>query len=227
MHTAPQFPSHIAVITDGNSRWARIRGMDSSWGHRAGADRVIDIVEECAKNSLAYLTFFAFSSENWSRPEDEVASIMELLVDFLTEKLKDMKENDIRFLSSGGRNNFSKRINKLLDKTIRETSSNKGLTLTLCLDYGGRREIVDAASLFSGGGEEDFENYLYLPDIPDIDLLIRTSGEERISNFMLWQLSYAELYFTETLWPDFDKEALLKAVKSYERRERRFGGRLL
>lgn len=227
MSAVPFFPAHIALIMDGNSRWARIRGLDSIWGHRAGADRVTEIAEAAARNSVKYLTFFAFSSENWSRPEREVSAIMDLLSNFLIDHLEEMKKNDIRFLSSGRRDKFSKKVNKLLDNAIYETSSNQGLTLTLCLDYGGRREILDAATAFSDGKEEDFNQGLYQPELSDIDLLIRTSGEERISNFMLWQLSYAELYFTETLWPDFNVGELFRAVKSYNRRQRRFGRRLL
>ncbi len=220
-----RFPDHIAIIMDGNSRWARVRGMDTVWGHRAGAERVSEITKTCARGGAKYLSLYAFSSENWKRPESEVNALMEILADFLQKKVLEMKENGVRLLVSGRRDRFRDRINSLLDKSIRETSSGDSLSAILCLDYSGRREILDAAASYDGGDLEAFSRNLNVPEAPDVDLLIRTSGEMRISNFMLWQISYAELYFTDTLWPDFDETELEKAVKSFHRRNRRFGAR--
>ena len=219
------FPAHIAIIMDGNSRWARMRGLDAIWGHRAGADRVSEIAETCGNGGARYLSLYAFSSENWKRPENEVNSIMSLLAEFLRDRMEEIKSNNIRLLTAGRRDRFGEEINRLLDRSIGETSVNTGLTVILCLDYGGRREITDAASRFRGKSAEDFSKNLYVPEASEIDLLIRTSGEERMSNFMLWQTYYSELYFTDVLWPDFGGSELIKAVRIYNRRQRRFGER--
>ncbi|MFH1415567.1 MAG: polyprenyl diphosphate synthase [Elusimicrobiota bacterium] len=227
-HFIQTVPDHIAIVMDGNSRWAKIRGYDVLLGHKEGAERVKDVSRYCGDTGVNYLSLFAFSTENWQRSGREVNALMDLLVDFLYDQLDDMNENNIRLLTSGRRRNFSKKVIKALDNAIEKTGSNTGLRLILCLDYGGRREIVDASEKTGGiiTEEEDFQKHLYLPDVPDVDLLIRTSGEERLSNFMLWQLSYSELYFTPVLWPDFDKQEFDRALRSFSRRQRRFGVRI-
>lgn len=241
-------PVHIAIIMDGNSRWAKMRGLDVLYGHQEGAERVRDVSRYLSEIGVGYLTLFTFSTENWQRPNREVDALMDLLVEFLYSELDEMNKNNIKLLISGRRKNFSENVIKALDRTIRETGTNTGLNLILCLDYGGRQEIVDAANKRyypprNGRAKqalpiqkatesdnrlsvEEFQNYLYLPEVPEVDLLIRTSGEERISNFMLWQLSYSELYFTPVLWPDITEEELKKAIKSYNNRNRRFGMRI-
>ncbi len=244
-----KIPVHIAIIMDGNSRWAKMRGLDVLYGHQEGAERVRDVSRYLSKIGVGYLTLFAFSTENWQRPNREVDALMDLLVEFLYSELDEMNKNNIKLLISGRRKNFSENVIKALDRTIRETGTNTGLNLILCLDYGGRQEIVDAANKryyptrsaekakqalpIQKATEtdnrltvEEFKNYLYLPEAPEVDLLIRTSGEERISNFMLWQLSYSELYFTPVLWPDITEDELKKAIKSYNNRNRRFGMRI-
>lgn len=206
-----------------------MRGLDVLIGHQEGAARVKDVSRYCSEIGVGYLTLFAFSTENWQRPNREVDALMDLLVRFLHSELNEMNKNNIRFLIAGRRKNFSKDVIKALEHAIKTTRDNTGLNLVLCLDYGGRQEVIDAAKKSEGNGkldEEEFRNYLYLPEMPDIDLLIRTSGEERISNFMLWRLAYTELYFTPALWPDFRQEELNKAIKSYNNRQRRFGMRI-
>jgi len=219
------YPGGIAIIMDGNSRWARMRGLDTAFGHKKGAERVNEVINACSENSVKNLSLFAFSSENWKRPDEEIDALMQLLVEFINEKLNDMKSKNILFKFSGRRDRFSNKVNAALDKAVSSTMDNTGLNLILCLDYGGRQEILDAVNKVSGRiiSEKELSRNLYVPEFPEIDLLIRTSGEERISNFMLWQMSYAELYFTDVLWPDFSSEHLEKAVKSFNRRQRRFG----
>ncbi len=225
--SSQKIPEHIAIIMDGNSRWAKMRGLDVVFGHREGAERVKDITRFCRESGVRYLSLFAFSTENWQRPGREVDALMDLLVRFLNSQLGDMKKNNIKFLTAGRKKNFKKDVNKALDYAVRETELNTGLTLVLFLDYGGRQEVIDSAIGVSIElEEEDYRHNLYLPELPDVDLLIRTSGEERISNFMLWQLAYSELYFTPELWPDFKKCEFMKAIKSYNRRQRRFGMRV-
>ncbi|MBN2406490.1 MAG: di-trans,poly-cis-decaprenylcistransferase [Elusimicrobia bacterium] len=224
--TATHIPKHIGIIMDGNGRWARIRGWEIYRGHKEGAERVRDIARFCSRSGVRYLTLFAFSNENWNRPKEEIDSLMGLLTEFLTKELGELNRNNIRLLISG-RKNFSPRVLKAIGRTVEKTSENTGLVLVLCLDYGGRQEILDASSRLHGlVSEDEFRKQLYVPDVPDIDLLIRTSGEERVSNFMLWQISYSELYFTQVMWPDFDEKQMEKALKSYSRRKRRFGKRI-
>lgn len=204
-----------------------MRGIDVVKGHRKGAQRVKDIVRYCGKKGVEYLSLFAFSTENWKRSKREVEAIMELLVEFIILELPELKYNNVKLLVSGRRRYFSQRVLRTLNKAQKQTKDNTGLTLILCLDYGGRQEIVDAVNKIKFPvKEEEFVNHLYLPDIPDIDLMIRTGGEERISNFLLWQLSYAELYFTSILWPDFTDKEMDRALKSYNIRQRRFGMRI-
>jgi undecaprenyl diphosphate synthase len=220
-------PSHIAVIMDGNNRWAKMRGLGSYFGHHQGAETAKKISRYCSRIKVGYLSLFAFSTENWQRPDEEVEGLMKILVEFLEDQLAEMNANNIRFRSCGRRDNFSPEVNAALDNTTEKTGSNTGLHLILCLDYGGRQEIIDAANRSKFPVTEDsVSDSLYLPDVPDVDLLIRTSGQERISNFMLWQASYSELYFTDVLWPDFDVSDMESAIKAYGVRSRTFGLRI-
>ncbi len=227
---------HIAVIMDGNGRWAEQHKLQRVEGHKKGSEVVIDIVKAAKEINLEYLTLYAFSTENWKRPSFEVNGLMNILNDFLTIRLSELMENGIRLKTIGRTEQLSDSIRRNLNAAIQKTAHNKSGTLVLALSYGGRAEIVDAVKKIvkeANDGkinskdidEVRFSRYLYDPEIPDPDLMIRTSGEYRISNFLLWQLSYSELYITETLWPDFNKEEFFKAVEAYNRRNRRFGGR--
>lgn len=227
---------HIAVIMDGNGRWAEQHKLERIEGHKKGSEVVIDIVKAAKEIGLEYLTLYAFSTENWKRPSFEVNGLMNILNDFLTVRLHELMENDVRLKTIGRTEQLSESVRRNLNDAIRKTADNKCGTLVLALSYGGRAEIVDAVKKIvkeANDGkikskdidEACFVRYLYDPEIPDPDLMIRTSGEYRISNFLLWQLSYSELYITETLWPDFNKEEFFKAVDAYKTRNRRFGGR--
>ncbi len=220
-----KIPSHVAIIMDGNARWARVRGLDRVWGHRRGAETVRKIVRYCARCGVNYLSLFAFSTENWARPKDEVDALMELFIEYIDKRLPDMKENGIRFLISGNREKFPEKVKEYFMRAERETAYGKSLNLVFCVNYGGRQEIEYAAGKLAGK-DEKIEDCLYLPGIPDVDLLIRTSGEQRISNFLLWKLAYSELYFTDVLWPDFTEYDMDMAFKSYRRRNRKFGKRV-
>lgn len=234
MEIDPQkLPRHVAIIMDGNGRWAKRHGLKRYQGHEKGAESVRVVVRATRELSIPYLTLYAFSEENWKRSPLEVRQLMELLNRFLQSELEEMQQNGIRFLAMGRLYKLPQETQRLLYHTIEATKHNKEMTLILALSYGGRQEILDAVNtlLESAKGkkkaqltEDDFIKYLYLPDIPEPDLLIRTSGEMRISNFMLWQLAYTELYFTPVLWPDFKKEDYLEALCEYQRRDRRFGG---
>lgn len=230
----PEIPRHIAVIMDGNGRWANERGLPRSEGHRAGAESVREVTDACIEQGVDYLTLYAFSSENWSRPEDEVKSLMKLLDRFLTEKEKDLKKQNIRLLAIGQIEKLPEKTQQLLNRIIEETANHTAMTLVLALSYGGREEIVSATRTIASKaakGEiqpddincEVFANHLQTSGIPDPDLMIRTSGEMRISNFLLWQISYAELVIVKKLWPDFRKSDLFAAIKEYQSRHRRFG----
>ncbi len=227
---------HIAVIMDGNGRWAEQHKLDRIEGHKKGSEVVLDIVKAAKEIGLEYLTLYAFSTENWKRPSFEVNGLMNILNDFLTTRLNELMENGIRLKTIGRTEQLPENIKRNLNDAIRKTANNKCGTLVLALSYGGRAEIVDAVKKIvkdANDGkinskdvdETSFARYLYDPEIPDPDLMIRTSGEYRISNFLLWQLSYSEFYITETLWPDFSKEEFMKAVDAYKTRNRRFGGR--
>lgn len=228
--------THLAVILDGNGRWAEKHGLPRVKGHEAGAERVIDLVENLKDTSIRFLTLYAFSNENWNRSEEEVSALMELLYSFLDRYGKKMVENKIRLLVTGRRDRMPQKCLDQLDSVIKMTAENFERTVIFALNYGGRQEIADAvksiAQQVKNGSidpdaidEKTVADHLYHPSIPDPDLLIRTSGELRISNFLLWQISYAEFYFTDTFWPDFDKAELNKAIDSYYHRNRRFGGR--
>lgn len=229
-----RLPQHIAVIMDGNGRWAKERGKMRIFGHQNGVGAVRAISEACAELGVKYLTLYAFSTENWNRSQIEVDALMRLLSKTIAEEVKTLNDNDIRLNAIGNLKRLPKYNYDALMKAIDETKDNKRMTLTLCLSYSGRWEIAQAAKTLAEkvkSGELDieqidentFSKYLNTNDIPDPELLIRTSGEERISNFLLWQLAYSEFYFTDVFWPDFGKENLYSAIVSYQNRERRFG----
>lgn len=231
----PQLPRHIAIIMDGNGRWARARGLSRLEGHRAGAEAVRRVTTAAAEIGLEYLTLYAFSVENWRRPKREIQGLMRYLKEYLKSELPLMRENNIRLRAIGRIGEFPESVQKALARTVSATAGHTGLTLTLALNYGGRSEIADGVRRIAQAarkGELEPETidenliarYLYAPDLPDPDLLIRTSGEMRVSNFLLWQISYTEFWVTGECWPDFDKERLLRAISDYQKRERRFGG---
>jgi len=226
---------HLAVIMDGNGRWAKQRGLERLEGHKAGADAVRRLLEMIGDFGIEYLTLYAFSTENWKRPQEEVDGLMELLKEFLHLHHEDLMKNRLRLRAIGRIEQLPPATNQALQDEMIATANNTGGTLVLALNYGGRAEIVDAAQKIARAAvdgklnlseldENRFSEYLYAPDIPDPDLMIRTSGEMRLSNFLLWQLSYSELYITDKLWPDFDREEMTRAVDSFYHRERRYGG---
>ncbi len=229
-----ELPKHIAIIMDGNGRWANERHLPRYEGHRNGVERVREVIEACEDLGVKYLTLYAFSKENWSRPKDEVNFLMKLLCHYLDGELKELQKQNIRFRMIGRLNDLPVDVQKRIKRNTEATKDNTGLTFSLALSYSGRAEIVDAIKniteeVRSGKlnvpeiDEKLVSDFLYTKGIPDPDLLIRTSGELRLSNFMLWQISYAELYITEKYWPDFKKDDLLKAIEAYKTRERRFG----
>jgi undecaprenyl diphosphate synthase len=227
-----RLPAHIAIIMDGNGRWARRRGMPRVAGHKAGIGPVRVTVETCARLGLRALTLYAFSVENWKRPRAEVEMLWRLLRLYLRAELPDMARNDIRFTAIGRVDALPDFVRAELDETIRATERNRGLQLNLAINYGGRAELVDAVKRLIEDArrrdividEEAIAARLYTAGTPDPDLLIRTSGEMRVSNFLLWQIAYSELYVTDTLWPDFGRADLLRAILDYQKRDRRFGG---
>jgi undecaprenyl diphosphate synthase len=231
-----RLPRHIAVIMDGNGRWARKRHLPRIAGHRAGIGAVRQAVEACARLGIPCLTLYAFSAENWKRPRMEVKLLMGLLREYLKKEIEELNQNNIRFNAIGRIASLPKAVQRDLHETVEQTRSNTGLRLTLALNYGGRAELIDAvrslASQLKGRGgldpesitEERFSRHLYTHDLPDPDLLIRTSGEMRLSNFLLWQVAYSEIWVTDILWPDFTERELLQAVIDFQRRERRYGG---
>lgn len=221
-------PNHVAIIMDGNGRWAKRRGLDRVYGHKEGIKAVEKTIKFAKKVGIKYLTLFAFSTENWQRPIDEVNAIMSLLVEYINEKIPMLLENDVKLIFMGRREGLWDSVLEAMEKGERETSQCSSLTVVIALNYSGKAEILDAVnkilkSNIESIDEESFRQFFYRPEIPDPDLLIRTSGEKRISNFLLWQLAYTELYFTDVLWPDFDEEEFLKALYDYQSRERRFG----
>lgn len=229
-----QLPKHIAIIMDGNGRWAKEKGKNRIFGHKNGVNAVREVSEACAELGVKYLTLYAFSVENWNRPKLEVTALMELLVRTIGSETKTLMKNNIRLTSIGAVDALPKRAQNQLDKVIEATKNNTRLTLSLALSYGGRTEIVDACKKIANQvknseinvsdiSETILNNHLYAPSTPDPELMIRTSGEHRLSNFLLWQAAYTELYFTEEYWPDFNKESLYKAILSFQNRERRFG----
>ncbi|HSD14781.1 MAG TPA: isoprenyl transferase [Flavobacterium sp.] len=227
-------PKHLAIIMDGNGRWAKQKGMLRAFGHESGTKSVRTVVETCAKIGIENLTLYAFSTENWNRPKMEVDALMKLLISSLKGELKTLLKNEIRLNSIGNLDSLPASVKKELLEVIDKTKDNKRMTLTLALSYGSREEIIRAVRNISDKvknniisttdiDESIINQHLYTHDLPDVDLVIRTSGEHRISNFLLWQIAYAEFYFTDVLWPDFREKDLYDAIISYQKRERRFG----
>ncbi len=229
-----RLPKHIAIIMDGNGRWAKQKGMMRVFGHENGSKAVREAVEASARIGIENLTLYAFSTENWNRPKAEVETLMKLLVSSLRRELKSLHDNNIRLRTIGNFERLAPSVQKELRDVIEKTKDNSRMTLTIALSYGSREEIISAVREISYKvknniiSEADIDEsvinqHLYTQNLPDVDLLIRTSGECRISNFLLWQIAYAELYFTDVLWPDFKEEDLLLAIADYQKRERRFG----
>ncbi|WP_456439565.1 isoprenyl transferase [Psychroserpens sp.] len=229
-----KLPKHLAIIMDGNGRWAKRKGMLRIIGHENGTKSVRDIVEASAEIGIKHLTLYAFSTENWKRPKLEVKTLMKLLVKSLKKEIKTLQDNNIKLSAIGNLNDLPKKAHTELLEVIDKTKNNTHMTLTLALSYGSREEIVNAIKEIATNvknniisaesiDESIINKHLYTQNLPDVDLLIRTSGEHRISNFLLWQIAYAELYFTDILWPDFTKQDLYEALINYQNRERRFG----
>jgi undecaprenyl diphosphate synthase len=229
-----KLPKHLAIIMDGNGRWAKQQGRLRVFGHEHGVKAVRDVAVNCSKLGIEYLTLYAFSTENWQRPKIEVETLMKLLVSSLKKELPTLNENNIKLNAIGNIESLPSRALRELKEVMAKTSQNSTMTLTLALSYGSREEIKNAVQSISAKvknniispeniDETIINNHLYTRNLPDVDLLIRTSGEHRISNFLLWQIAYAELYFIDVFWPDFNEHHLLEAIKNYQHRERRFG----
>lgn len=229
-----EIPQHLAIIMDGNGRWAKNKGKNRLFGHTKGVKAVQEVVEECAVLKIKYLTLYAFSTENWNRPEEEIGVLMKLLLSSLKSEFEKLLKNRIKLNVIGNTDQLPLSVQKELDYVIKQTENNSEMTLTLALSYGGREEIESTIKQLAVKVKNNIispekidqsiiNEHLYTRDLPDVDLLIRTSGEKRISNFLLWQIAYAELYFSKVLWPDFRKKHLHKAIINYQKRERRFG----
>ncbi len=227
-------PEHIAIIMDGNGRWAKKQGEMRLFGHTSGVEAVREVLKGCVDLGVKYLTLYAFSTENWNRPKEEVDGLMNLLVETIANEVTELNENEVRLLSIGDPNQLPDACRMELEKAKQKTAKNTKVNLILALNYSARWEIINAVKKIASNveegeytakdiSEEHFVNALCMPNIPDPELMIRTSGEYRLSNFLLWQIAYAELYFTDKLWPDFSKEDLFEAVYDYQSRERRFG----
>lgn len=230
-----RLPRHIAIIMDGNGRWAQKRALPRSMGHRAGVEALRKIVKTCSKLGIEVLTVYAFSTENWRRPKDEVSVLMKLLTEYLKRELEELHQNNVVIRAIGKINDLPREAQHELEHAMESTRNNTGLILNLALNYGGRSEIIGVVKKLSKDllngqlrieeiDEERFSKELFTSGLPDPDLLIRTSGEMRLSNFLLWQLAYTEIVVVEELWPDFGQKALLEAIKEYQKRDRRFGG---
>lgn len=224
-NTAVPIPRHVSIIMDGNGRWAKTRGKERVFGHYEGVESVRACTEFAVEKGIEVLSIFAFSEENWNRPKEEVTSLMSLMAKSILNERPVFRKNNIRFSVIGDRSVLSGELLRDIDEAMAETAANTGLHLVVFLSYSGRWDIVQAAEKFAGAGSgrRDFASYLATDGIPDPDLLIRTSGEQRISNYMLWQCAYTEFYFTDTLWPDFRRDEFKAALDSYAARERRFG----
>ncbi len=227
-------PEHLAVIMDGNRRWAKLNNLSTKFGHKEGAQRVTDLVRNCVSLGIKYLSIYAFSTENWKRDKKEVDYLMNLLVDFIVQELDYLHKNDVKITLMGNIEDLPSKTKKEVERSIELTKNNKTLHLNIALSYGSRNEIINAVKSIVNDyendninidelNEEKFKDYLFTKGMPDPDLLIRTSGEIRLSNFLLYQLAYTEFYFTDVLWPDFNKEELLKAIRNFQSRKRRFG----
>ena len=228
-----KIPKHVAIIMDGNGRWAKEKGKIRLEGHKAGAENIEKILEESIKLGVKYLTVYAFSTENWKRPEKEVKGLMELFSGFLSSKRKTLKKQGVRLLVTGSKEGVSNSLLKKIEETEKYLESEDKIVFNIAFNYGGRKEITDAINKILSDEkretgktvtEEEVARYMYRPDIPDPELVIRTSGEFRISNFLLWEIAYSEFYVTDVYWPDFDEEEYNKAILSFNRRDRRYGG---
>ena len=224
-----KYPDHIAIIMDGNGRWAKLKGMKRTDGHKKGVESVREITNSCSEIGIKHLTLYTFSEENWFRPKTEIVSLMNLLAKSLEEEKKKLHNNNIKFFVFGDLKKINKYIRNKLNEVVELTKNNTGLNLNLAISYGSRQEILQAIKKISSEknidkiDEDVFNEYLYTKDISDPDLLIRTGGDNRLSNFMLWQIAYTEIYFSKVYWPDFNKKELLVAINDYNKRERRFG----
>ncbi len=228
-----KLPQHVAIIMDGNGRWAKKRRLPRAAGHLAGVKTVRRIVKTSSDIGIKFLTMYAFSTENWKRPKDEINAIMSLFKIYLKKEISTFNRNNVRLNVIGNTENLSDDLQEIIDNALKKTSANKGLTFTLAINYGSRQEIINAVKNIVNDVEKGIINkdinestiskYLYTSDLPDPDLLIRTSGERRISNFLLWQLSYSEIWITDTYWPDFEQAEYIKAILDYQNRQRRFG----
>lgn len=228
-------PSHIAIIMDGNGRWAKSRFMPRTYGHKAGVETIRKVVKECSRLGVKYLTLYAFSTENWKRPKDEVSALMGLLVKYLRSELEELHRNNVKILTIGDISKLPNACIEELDRAKKETKDNTGLVMSLALNYGGRNDLVNAVRNISQEVldgkispddivDDTIASHLSTNESPDPDLVVRTSGEQRLSNFLLWELAYSEFYFTDIHWPDFDEKELQKAIYAYQSRDRRFGG---
>lgn len=235
-NSVAKIPSHIAIIMDGNARFAISKSLPIKIGHKMGADNVQKITDNCIEIGVKYLTIYAFSSENWNRPQEEVKYLMDLLYDYLAKESSELMKRGIKIIVSGNLDNIEERLKNKIAQVEELSKNNTKLTLNVAFSYGARQEIVDATKkiavavknqeiIIENVNENLFSNYLYHPEIPDPDLLIRTAGDLRISNFLLWQIAYTELYFSEKFWPEFNKSELLKAINNFNKRERRYGKR--
>ncbi len=223
--TSPEAPQYVAIITDGNGRWAQARGLEPIEGHRAGADVVKDRLRDAARLGIKELTVFSFSTENWTRPRAEVEGLMAMFGERIDRETPELHEEGVRMRFIGRRDGVPAELREKMQWAEGVTGENTRITLFVAFNYGGRAEIVDAARSFQGENEDEFRSHLYAPDMHDPDLLIRTSGEQRISNYLLWQCAYSEFVFREELWPDFTREAFEAALEEYRNRQRRFGAR--
>ena len=216
---------YVAIITDGNGRWARQRGLPVIEGHRAGADVVRDRLRDAVEFGIKELTVYSFSTENWTRPKEEVDGLMAMFAERIEGETPELKDEGVRMRFIGRRDGISEDLIARMDWAESETAANERISLFVAFNYGGRAEILDAAAAYGGGGEDEFARHLYAPEMHDPDLLIRTSGEQRISNYLLWQCAYSEFVFRDELWPDFSRETFAAALAEYEERQRRFGAR--
>lgn len=226
-----KIPFHIAIIMDGNRRWAQLRGLPRMAGHKEGISAIKRTVKAAIQNNIRYLTLYSFSTENWKRSEEEVRFLFELMESALKQEMESLHSQNIKVKFIGRIDNLPENLQKIISDTEKLTENNTTLNLTFALNYGGRQEIVDAVKKIIKKGfrtkdidEASFQKFLYYPELPDVDLMIRTAGEQRLSNFLIWQSTYAEFYFTQTLWPDFSEEDFKMALDEFSKRERRFGG---
>ncbi len=226
-----QLPKHVAVIMDGNRRWAETRGLSRIEGHRAGANNAMDIIKYLDSRGIGYVTLYSFSTENWNRPAEEVEELMHMLEQYVCRESNKLDKLGFRIKHLGRTQNLSDKLNKAIKQAVEKTRTNTGITVNLAFDYGSRNEILEAVKRIIADGltpdkidEGLFDSYLNTAGLPSVDLLVRTGGELRLSNFLLWQLAYSELYFSPALWPDFDTAEMAKALLAYKNRERRFGG---